>query len=97
MIRAFALLGKILLFLAGATLLAGVSFFVLGTYLASWPVMRISPRNRRMRVLMNLAVAGMEVARAYGLDKIPQPGTATDAPEATDTEEGGDTNSHPLG
>jgi hypothetical protein len=64
------LVGKFALFLAGMAFLTAASFFVLGAYLASWPIMRISPRNRKMTSLIGLAVSAMAVARAYGIENM---------------------------
>lgn len=69
MTRAFALVGKFALFIAAMAFLTALSMFVGGAYLASWPIMRISPRHRRVQSVMALAVAGMAAARAYGLDR----------------------------
>lgn len=62
------LLGKCILFLASCALVTFISLFVVGAYLTTWPIMRVSPRNARMKALMDLAVSGMALARAYGLD-----------------------------
>lgn len=88
-IRMFAFAGKFALFIAVMALLTGVSLFVGGAYLASWPIMRVSPRNRRVQALMGLAIAVMATARAFDLDKLVQapeedPESATDDTEAAD-------------
>lgn len=85
MTRLFVFMGKLALFIAGMALLTVIGLFVTGAYLASWPLTRKSPRNERITSLMALAVAGMTLARAYGLDKLAaRPGPATDAPEVTE-------------
>lgn len=87
--RLLTLVGKFALFLAAMALLTGVSFFVVGAYLMSWPIMRVSARGRRMQAIMGLGVAVVTAARAYGLeDKFTE--TATGDTEATETTEGGD-------
>lgn len=83
MIKPFALMGKFALFIAGMAILTAMSLLMLGVYLASWPIMRVSPRNRKMTSLMGLAVALTAVARAYELDKFTGP-SATDATDDTD-------------
>lgn len=45
----------------------GVLLFVIGGSLTAYPVMRLSPRARRMRALVNAGAAVMIVAQAYGL------------------------------
>lgn len=85
--RLAALAGKFALFVAGMALLTFISLFVAGAFLASWPILRVSPRNRKITSLMGLSVAVMSVARAYGLDKFtdpPEPEPDTDDTEATD-------------
>lgn len=84
--KLLGIVGRFALFLASMAFLTAVSFFVIGAYVASWPITRISPRNRRMQSVVGLAVAGVTVARAWGLeDRFME--AATEATEAT---EGGD-------
>lgn len=79
MIRLFAFAGKFALFLALMAILTGVSLCLLGAYLASWPIMRVSPRNRKLTALTGLVVALTAAARAYGLeDKLMAATAATD-------------------
>lgn len=73
--------GKFALFIAGMALLTFISLFVVGAYLATWPIMRVSPRSRRLTSLMELATAAMGAARAYGLDKFTEPGEEAPGPE----------------
>lgn len=87
--------GKFALFIAGMAFIVFISLFVVGAYLATWPIMRVSPRSRRLTSLMELATAAMGAARAYGLDKFtepdenaPEPEPATDDTEATETHAG---------
>lgn len=67
--KPFVLVGKSLLFLASMLFIAGLSLFVAGSYFATWPLMRLSPRNARVQTLMSLAVAAVAVLNAYGLGK----------------------------
>lgn len=80
--------GSFALFIAGMALLTFISLFVVGAYLASWPIMRVSPRARRLTSVMGLATAAMTVARAYGLDaamtRTPPEPEATEDTEATE-------------
>lgn len=90
--RLAAVAGKFALFIAGMAVLTFISLFVAGAFLASWPILRVSPRNRKITSLMGLSIAVMSVARAYGLDKFTSDegdGIATgppdtEAPEATE-------------
>lgn len=87
--KMFTLVGKFALFLAAMALLTGVSFFVVGAYVMSWPILRVSPRSRRMQALMGLAIAAVTAARAYGLeDRLTE--AATGDTEDTENAEGGD-------
>lgn len=81
--RLAAFAGRFALFIAGMALLTFISLFVVGAYLATWPIMRVSPRSRRLTSLMELATAAMSAARAYGLDKFTEP-PAPDDTEDTD-------------
>lgn len=93
--RLLAFTGRFALFLAVMAFLTAVSLFVGGAFLATWPIMRVSPRNRRLQSLVGLAVALMSVVRAYNLDRLP--GTATEDTEATDSvPEGGEQDTHTL-
>lgn len=83
--RLAAFAGRFALFIAGMALLTFISLFVVGAYLATWPIMRVSPRSRRLTSLMELATAAMGAARAYGLDKFTEP-PAPDATEDTEPE-----------
>lgn len=81
--KAFAWLGKVLLFLASCALIAGISLFVVGAYLTTWPIMRLSPRAARTQSLVNIAVDLMALARAYGLDQKLPVSEQEDAGEVT--------------
>ncbi len=88
--RLASIIGKFALFLAGMAFLTAASFFVLGAYLASWPIMRVSPRHRKMTSVVGLAVAAMAVARAYGIENILDANTDTETTETTENHGGGD-------
>lgn len=87
--KLLAFAGRFALFIAIMAFLTAVSLFVGGAYLASWPIMRISPRNRRLTALTGLAVALVTAARAYDLDKLSSRNPATDDTEATDIDREG--------
>ncbi len=51
--------------------LTGVSLFLLGSFIATWPIMRKSPRNRRIKASMDLAAAAMTALTAFQV--VPEP------------------------
>jgi len=51
-------LGRILVIFATMTFIAGISLFVVGSYLLTWPLLRLSPRDRKVQALVNAATAG---------------------------------------
>lgn len=61
----FKTLGKLALLAATAALLTAVSLLLVGSYLMTWPVLRKSPRNRRIQATVELATAGMALLMAY--------------------------------
>lgn len=78
--RLLSIVGKFVLYVAAAVFIVSAFLFVTGAYLASWPIMRVSPQYRRMQSALGLVVALAAVGRAYGLDKQRD----TDATEATE-------------
>lgn len=56
------MLGRVALFVASAALIVAASLFLLGSYLVTWPVLRLSPRQRHLQAGMNLAAAVMTMA-----------------------------------
>jgi hypothetical protein len=58
-------LGQIVLFLASMALITGLSLFLVGSYLLTWPVLRLSPEERRTKALLQAGVALMGVLQAY--------------------------------
>ena len=63
--RLARLLGSMVLFLASCAVLTAVGLFVVGAYLSTWPVLKISPRNRRLQAMIAVAVAMVGLAREY--------------------------------
>lgn len=84
MTRLFTLMGKFALFIAGMAALTLMFLFVGGGYLITLPVMKMSPRNRRLTALIGAGTALITLARAYGLDRLTETEPATDVPEATE-------------
>lgn len=89
-----AFAGRFALFLAVMSFLTCVSLFVGGAYLATWPVLRISPRNRRLQSLVGLATAIVTVVRAYDLDTRAMKDATGDTEDTENVDEGGETDSH---
>lgn len=67
--------GRFALFLVGMSLLTIVSLFVIGAYLTTWPIMRKSPKDRRLTALVDLATSGFGVIQAYGMERFTEPAT----------------------
>jgi len=55
--RLVGLVGKLLLGLVGMALLTAASLFVLAAFCTTWPILRLSPRQRHLRAGLELAVA----------------------------------------
>lgn len=75
MIRAmFAGLGKLALAAATMAFLTATALLVLSAFLVTFPVLRCSPRERRMKASMELAAAGLAVIGAFaaGRDQAPE-------------------------
>lgn len=68
MTRLFAFVGKFTLFLAAMAILTALSLFIAGAYAVVWPILRVSPQNRKLQSVMGLAVAGMAVAQAFKVE-----------------------------
>lgn len=68
--------GQCVLFLASMALLTGVSLFIVGGYLATWPILRQSPRSARMQALVGLGTAIFALVQAYGLREHTEPESA---------------------
>ena len=60
-----AALGRMMLTVATMAFLAGVSLFIVGSYLMTWPILRLSPRNRRLQVATQLASAVLATVREF--------------------------------
>lgn len=66
MIRAlFKGAGRIALWLATMAFLSAVGLFVVGSFLLMWPILRMSPREKRIKATMDFASAGMTMLTAF--------------------------------
>lgn len=55
--RLIALVAKVALGLVGMALLTAAALFVVGAYAATWPILRLPPRQKQLRAGLDLAVA----------------------------------------
>lgn len=70
MIRpAFAALGRFILLLASLVFVAALSIFALGTFILTWPILRLSPRDQKLRATTNFASAAMTLFTVLGQAK----------------------------
>jgi hypothetical protein len=49
--------GSIILFLLGAVICTALSLFVIGAFCVSYPVLRLKPRDAKMKAIMDLLLA----------------------------------------
>ena len=66
-------LGGLVLLLALAALITGVSLFIVGGYLTTWPILRMSPATRRKQAMAGLMVSLMALAQAFQPDPTEAP------------------------
>lgn len=59
------LFGRFTLMLASAAFLTAVGLLVLGSWLVTFPIMRLSPRERRIRATVDLAAATVATLGAF--------------------------------
>jgi len=56
--------GKLTLLLVSLTVITGVSLLLFGSYLLTWPVLRLSPNNRKVKSLVDLSAAALAALAA---------------------------------
>jgi hypothetical protein len=61
----FRLVGRLALLTASAALITAVSLLVLGGFLMTFPVLRLSPRDRRIKSAVDLTVAALALAATF--------------------------------
>ena len=49
--------GKLAVLLVSLTVITGVSLLLFGSYILTWPVLRLSPNNRKVRAIVDLSAA----------------------------------------
>jgi len=65
--------GGILIFLLGAAICTVLSIFVIGAFCVSYPITRLSPRDARLKAIMDLLLALMtavQVLRPHEVEEI---------------------------
>ena len=68
MIRGLARgIAKLALIGAAMAFVSGVVLFLTASFLLTWPLHRLSPRNRKMRAGMDLAAAFTVALAAFGI------------------------------
>lgn len=71
MIRAlFRLAGRFALLLATMAFLVGVSLFIVGSYILTWPILRLSPRDQKIAALTDVAAAGMKLMTVFSASQV---------------------------
>jgi cytochrome c oxidase assembly factor CtaG len=62
--------GQVALWAATMAFLAGVSLLLVGSFLLTWPILRKSPRDRRIKATMDFAAAGLTLMTVFSDSKI---------------------------
>lgn len=57
-------LGKLTLLLVSLTVITGLSLLLFGSYLLTWPMLRLSPRDRKIRAMVDLSSAALAALAA---------------------------------
>jgi len=61
--------GKLAFLLVSLTVITGVSLLLFGSYILTWPVLRLSPTNRKVKTMVDLAGAAMAALAAMQAEK----------------------------
>ena len=73
--------------LATCAFLVAVSLFVIGSYILTWPLLRLSPRERRIRATVDFASSAMATLTAFTGDKAMTQLAPDDADDTDDPDE----------
>lgn len=57
--------GKFAFLLVSLSIISGVSLLLFGSYLLTWPVLRLSPRDRKVKAIVDLTGAAMAALAAW--------------------------------
>lgn len=68
--RLAAGLARLVLGLVGMALLAAAALFVVGAFLATWPILRLPPRQRHLKAGLDVAVALAALVAAVKADEL---------------------------
>lgn len=63
--RLFRLAGRFALLLVTMAFLTAVSLFIIGGFLLTWPLLRLSPRDRKLKATADFATAGMTLLTVF--------------------------------
>ena len=61
--------GKMAFLLVSLAVITGVSLLLFGSYVLTWPVLRLSPTNRKVRAMVDLMGAAMAALAALQPEK----------------------------
>jgi len=78
--------GSIILFLLGATVCTLLALFVLGAFCVSYPVLRLKPRDAKLKAIMDLLLAvatAVQVLKPHEIEEIIKDATDGEAEDVT--------------
>jgi len=61
--------GKFAFLLVSLAVISGVSLLLFGSYILTWPVLRLSPTNRKVKAMVELMGAAMAALAALQPEK----------------------------
>lgn len=82
----FRTIGRLALWLASMAFLTGVSLFVIGSFLLTWPLLRLSPRDKRIRAGVDFASSAMTLLTTFSDRSVEAMLTQSEPEEDTDEE-----------
>lgn len=65
-------LGKTILSLALLAFVAAVSLFVVGSYIVTWPVLRLPPKSRKRAAMLQAGVSLFALSQAFAPEDNPE-------------------------
>jgi hypothetical protein len=80
--RLASFFGGIIVFLLGCVILTGLSLFIVGAFCVTWPVLRLSPRDAKLRAGMDAALALATLVTVMKPDLVTPQAPQEDEPEA---------------
>ena len=85
--KLFRAAGRFAIWLATMAFLAAVSLFIIGGFLLTWPLLRMSPRDRRIKATVDFATSTMALATVFSRNQITDLIAAATEPETGPTED----------